>query len=376
MFVFPIELYVAQASTPSRLEISKTRSETSSAMTTASLLPVLPHQTWEEQTSSALVAFPPSSSTTTAEYSSDFPRTRSTSSPIASQSRPTSRNASSSRSPDTPSYIPSRIPRPRSKSGTPSSPPQSSFPTSPPMPSSIPISKNRSISPPIKPGRVSPELNRVDGKEGLVKNELPPFAIFNISSGQGGGLDVRPSSSRQNSSGLKGRGVEGGGRPATSAFGSGSAMRIPAGSTLGIGLPSSSSRKVSAPATPKIRSSNERNPKIHSPRSASLNMLASPSSSGSSKLTPTSSRLGVAAHFIPPETSYTPPKGVNWDEVVLPTVARKLGLGEAERVVGDEGDLAVEWDKEGTPIKWIKRTTSPRFYGNQVSQCFCCWRKG
>ncbi len=64
----------------------------------------------------------------------------------------------------------------------------------------------------------------------------------------------------------------------------------------------------------------------------------------------------MAAHFIPPETTYTPPKGANWDEVVLPTVAKKLGIGERDRVVGEERDLAVEWDRDGTPVKWIKRT--------------------
>ncbi|KAI9635278.1 uncharacterized protein MKK02DRAFT_43960 [Dioszegia hungarica] len=75
---------------------------------------------------------------------------------------------------------------------------------------------------------------------------------------------------------------------------------------------------------------------------------------------PTPPRMGVAAHFVPPESAYTPPKGANWDDVVLPALARKMGLGqEGERRIGvdemEEGDLAVEWDKTGTPVKWVKR---------------------
>lgn len=73
-----------------------------------------------------------------------------------------------------------------------------------------------------------------------------------------------------------------------------------------------------------------------------------------------SSRLGVAAHLIPPESICKPPEGANWDEVVLPTVAKKLGIREARNVdkvdsKPDAEDLAVEWDKNGTPIKWVKK---------------------
>jgi hypothetical protein len=83
-----------------------------------------------------------------------------------------------------------------------------------------------------------------------------------------------------------------------------------------------------------------------------------------------SARLGVAAHFVPPESTYTPPKGQNWDEVVLPTVAKKLGLNESTSSssragIGSEseGDLAVEWDKYGTPVKWIKKESVSRVGG-------------
>ena len=54
-----------------------------------------------------------------------------------------------------------------------------------------------------------------------------------------------------------------------------------------------------------------------------------------------SSRLGVAAHFVPPEDTWTPPKGANWDDVVIPAVAKTQGKNKLERVAGDEGDLAV-----------------------------------
>ena len=65
------------------------------------------------------------------------------------------------------------------------------------------------------------------------------------------------------------------------------------------------------------------------------------------------SRSGVAADWVPPET-YTPPKNANWDDVVLPVVAKKLGIGVNENQEGQDGDLAVEWDKNGNPIRWIK----------------------
>lgn len=73
-----------------------------------------------------------------------------------------------------------------------------------------------------------------------------------------------------------------------------------------------------------------------------------------------SSRFGVAAHLIPPESTCKPPEGANWDEVVLPTVAKKLGIREARNIdkvdsEPDAEDLAVEWDKNGTPIKWVKK---------------------
>lgn len=73
-----------------------------------------------------------------------------------------------------------------------------------------------------------------------------------------------------------------------------------------------------------------------------------------------SSRLGVAAHLIPPESTCKPPEGANWDEVVLPTVAKKLGIREARNIdkvdsKPDAEDLAIEWDKNGTPIKWVKK---------------------
>lgn len=128
-------------------------------------------------------------------------------------------------------------------------------------------------------------------------------------------------------------------------------------SNIGLGQPSSRpikprSTSSSRPTVPQTYTS--------TPRSASMNMLSSPSTSVSS------SRLGVAAHFVPPESSYTPSRGANWDEVVLPTVAKKLGLGFLAgngSSEGEEGDLAVEWDRFGTPVKWIKGSTVRRMEG-------------
>jgi len=78
---------------------------------------------------------------------------------------------------------------------------------------------------------------------------------------------------------------------------------------------------------------------------------------------------------VPPETGFTPPKGADWDDVVLPAVAKKLGItvagggavsprretGSGDEAPSGDDDLAVEWDKDGTPIRWEKRTyTSSR----------------
>lgn len=138
---------------------------------------------------------------------------------------------------------------------------------------------------------------------------------------------------------------------------------------LGLGIPSS---RLSSSQSPRISSARQaRNnhlaspPSASTPRSASLNMLAS--QAGNSPGSSSSARLGVAAHFVPPESTYTPPKGQNWDEVVLPTVAKKLELNESTSttagVTTTEGDLAVEWDKNGTPVKWIKKESVHRVGG-------------
>jgi len=129
---------------------------------------------------------------------------------------------------------------------------------------------------------------------------------------------------------------------------------------VGLGLPSTRSKALLNQAP---RSSSSRQALNHlsssstatTPRSASMNMLAH-----------SNSRLGIAAHLVPPESTYTPPKGQAWDEVVLPTVAKKLGLGDSPSPQGwveGDGDLAVEWDKSGTPIKWIKKETVSRLGG-------------
>lgn len=100
--------------------------------------------------------------------------------------------------------------------------------------------------------------------------------------------------------------------------------------------------------------------------------------------TQSQSKLGIAAHFVPPETTFTPPKGADWDDVVLPTVARKTGITvsqnghslerghnyshSASYSLGsyslgstqqphEEDLLAVEWDKDGAPIRWERQRT-------------------
>ena len=95
---------------------------------------------------------------------------------------------------------------------------------------------------------------------------------------------------------------------------------------------------------------------FQAPRSSSLNVLASATNIAS----PSSSfsrQGGVAAHFVPPENKFTPSKDANWDEVVLPTVAKKLDStdGGKKIIEGDVGDLAVEWDRDGTPVRWVKK---------------------
>ncbi|CAK9779425.1 hypothetical protein CC85DRAFT_331516 [Cutaneotrichosporon oleaginosum] len=96
--------------------------------------------------------------------------------------------------------------------------------------------------------------------------------------------------------------------------------------------------------------------------------------------TQSQSKLGIAAHFVPPETTFTPPKGADWDDVVLPTVARKTGITVSQNghslehghkyshsasyslgsnslgsTPHEDDLLAVEWDKEGTPIRWERQ---------------------
>lgn len=102
-------------------------------------------------------------------------------------------------------------------------------------------------------------------------------------------------------------------------------------------------------------------------RSISMKTFSStPRTSPSHNTLPNShSRLGVAAHLIPPESTCKPPEGANWDEVVLPAVAKKLGIKEARSIdkvdsEPDAEDLAVEWDKDGTPIKWVKKKMEDR----------------
>lgn len=134
--------------------------------------------------------------------------------------------------------------------------------------------------------------------------------------------------------------------------------------SVGLGVPGSLLRKSATNRSASNRNPQVAHPTAQAPRSASMNLIASSSTGTPSSASP--SRLGVAAHFVPPENTYTPPKGANWDEVVLPTVAKKLGIIEPGRPGGEEGDLAVEWDKDGTPIKWVKRNALSASHSSQV----------
>jgi hypothetical protein len=139
-----------------------------------------------------------------------------------------------------------------------------------------------------------------------------------------------------------------------------SSSGLPRSATGNVGLGLPSTRGKWSQSNQNAGSSSSRQPANHltasgtTPRSASLNMLAQ-----------SGSRLGIAAHLVPPESTYTPPKGQSWDEVVLPTVAKKMGLGDSPspQSWAEEGDLAVEWDKSGTPVKWIKRESVKRLGG-------------
>lgn len=322
-----------------------------------------------------------------------------------------SRNPSTN--PNTTVVRPSRIPmRPRSKSNLaarPSpadiAPPDCEVPalpdsyiTSRPAMYMRQSSMSRSYT---TSGRASPEFANVPTDEGgFLKNELPPFRLRSdeamriaerghilddAGSDEEDRLAQEAASPRKRRETMRisdGSGEKRGSkiRPNTGANINdktiSSGMTRSATGDVGLGLPGSRINNVQAP-----RASSSRQPKYSNlgnstatsnssstPRSASLNMLAS--NLGHSPSSNSSARLGVAAHFVPPESTYTPPKGANWDEVVLPTVAKKLGLNESisgspRGGIGSEsdGDLAVEWDKSGTPIKWIKKESVSRVGG-------------
>nr|XP_031857473.1 uncharacterized protein CI109_007145 [Kwoniella shandongensis]KAA5524545.1 hypothetical protein CI109_007145 [Kwoniella shandongensis] len=320
---------------------------------------------------------------------------------------------------DPPTPQTSRIPiRPRSKSQTPS--PRSMSTSHPPLPltiphshsSGIPILKTRSSpsnqhrpfpsNSPITTsvsvfgplsgngrGRDSPDFS---GTEGFIKNELPPFRLAPdeamriaerghdlhdgdlvddddegpsgdrgekrkraVTMSNGLKVDSRPGYERSASGSSGGSNGSTSGRKNSSGRPSTSGTTQGGKSNLGMGYPSS--HRPDRPSRSSSNTGQRTQPsssKSFTPRSASLNLLAS--SGSPSNGTSPASRLGVAAHFIPPESSYTPPKGTNWDEVVLPTVAKKLGISSETRAGrGEEDDLAVEWDRDGTPIKWVKR---------------------
>ena len=314
----------------------------------------------------------------------------------------------------------------RSSSHSHTTSPPSQQPPLPIVPSGIPIPKRRVSSPSRDPssyggGRRSPDLSssaRV--REGFIKNELPPFKMLpeeamriaerghdipddtveidfgrteqedvveevessgekrkrsmTMRSGGGGsGLEAKPKTLRQDSVVSEGSGMVGSqSRLLRSDTGQSGIPRSITGG-VGLGHPSSTIRKIPSGtgSVGKGRSASSRpkaGPSKPSPstaaRSASLNLLGSPASGTPSSAS--SSRLGIAAHLVPPDTTYTPPKGANWDEVFLPTVAKKLGMYETARASGGgEDDLVVEWDKDGTPVKWVTRSALSKLDASQ-----------
>ncbi|ORY32321.1 hypothetical protein BCR39DRAFT_47169 [Naematelia encephala] len=247
----------------------------------------------------------------------------------------------------------------------------------------------------LSTGRTSPILR---AKGSFIKNELPPFRVYPAEQGRGpysnGNGDgtgddeddadsvmfweeeegrrkraVTMRSESTSGSGKNGNESLSGNGASSSRSRTKSSLPNTTTTSLGIGRAPLNSNSKSNTSN-QSRSSSSRLPASQpngssSPRSTSLNML---STSPSMLMSNTPSRLGVAAHFVPPESTYTPPKGADWDEVVLPTVAKKLGLTAEENKLpgtkGDEGDLAIEWDRDGTPVKWVKAAAVRRLGGS------------
>lgn len=335
--------------------------------------------------------------------------------PSRRQSRTPQPSDSTMRSPTMPSPVaeaytstsplqPSRIPtRPRSKSQLNTARPKPPLNQSAPPP--LPNTQGSRIAPPMTRRGSSPTKNSyLDGRrlsrsespdlgngtrinEGLIRNELPPFKLFPDeamriaekgydmanSYNYDSGYTIADDSAQDQRGGIGapnfGLSSSLGSRPDLVQSGS---LSRSATTAVGLGLPSSSSfmRKAAISGsgskqrsvTTKVATTDKSFINGSTTRSASLNMLAASQST----------RLGVAAHFVPPEQTYTPPKGANWDDVVIPTVAKQLGLGGSSggKRQGDEGDLAVEWDKDGTPVKWVKRNNHRLdvSQGSQVSR--------
>ncbi|KAL7419541.1 hypothetical protein Q5752_005452 [Cryptotrichosporon argae] len=222
--------------------------------------------------------------------------------------------------------------------------------SSPPHGSGIPVLKTRSTSPPKREHEREHERDRERDRPDseltelgprppsitLVKNEPPPFVMFPGADGDKEGSTGKSPAAQ----------------PHMTRRVSPTSPHVKPRSSAGRGGPSN-------PSTPT--GSGSAGASARPPSSARLahEHGAGPNGAGGAQPTPPHARLGVAAHWIPPENNYTPPKGAAWDDVVLPTVAKKLGIGAASPgsggVPGEEGDLAVEWDRDGTPIKWVKR---------------------
>ncbi|KAE8539937.1 hypothetical protein D1P53_003875 [Cryptococcus gattii VGV] len=228
----------------------------------------------------------------------------------------------------------------------------------------------REDSPPLDPARIT---------EGFIKNELPPFIMspeealriaergHDFESDDDAQLrdlhhlelDPHIVSSTSQEMGLaEGKGEKR--KRAVTLKTGGRNRRIAARSSNGVREPDFVAKpRIQTGSTPPAAAISY--PISQTSRSISMKAFSStPRTPPSHNTLPdSSSRLGVAAHLIPPENTCKPPEGANWDEVVLPTVAKKLGIREARNIdklsEPDAEDLAVEWDKNGTPIKWVKK---------------------
>ena len=315
---------------------------------------------------------------------------------------PTSRHQS-----DSPADLQSRISS-TSRSKTQHQAAKSSFspdPAQTSMPSRTPILKGRSVSPGASPsltinsseGRDSPDLDQgVRIREGFIKNELPPFRMlpqealriaeqghdipeedeaYHVDHStdeedeadvrvaeESGGREkrkradtLRGDESPDKAAGrMNGAAIGLGMRPSTSTS-STAYTTLPRSSTsIGLGRPPSTRRIQGAGRSVSSKTAQSKTISSGAPRSASMNILASSSSRGVR-----SSRQDAGESGSPDMAS----DENYWQNVVVPNVVKRMAVSKEMGYLYCEGDLVLEKDKSGTPLKWIKQEDV------QVSPC-------